>query len=84
MDLVGVVRFYIDKMLKQVKGMKALLLDAETTKIVSLVFSQTEILQQEVFLVERLDSDKTEKLMHLKVLPRRNPASPACSGLQGI
>ena len=67
MDLVTVVRFYIDKMLKQVKGMKVLLLDPDTTKIVSLVFSQTEILQQEVFLVERLDSERPEKLLHLKV-----------------
>lgn len=67
MDLVNVIRFYVDKMLKQVKGMKVLLLDSDTTKIVSLVFSQTEILQQEVFLVERLDADKPEKLSHLKV-----------------
>ena len=67
MDLVTVIRFYIDKMLKQVKGMKVLVLDAETTKIVSLVYSQTEILQHEVFLVERLDSEKPEQLLHLKV-----------------
>ena len=68
MDLSSVVRYYIDKMLKDVRGMKVLLLDADTTRIVSLVYSQTEILDQEVYLVEKLDSNRTERLPHLKVL----------------
>lgn len=67
MDLANVIRYYIDKMLKDVRGMKVLLLDADTTRIVSLVYSQTEILDQEVYLVEKLDSDRTERLEHLKV-----------------
>ena len=47
--------------------MKVLLLDAETTKIVSTVYSQSEILEQEVYLVERLDVERKEQLLHLKV-----------------
>ncbi len=54
-------------MLKDVKGMKALLLDTETTRIVSTVYSQSEILEQEVYLVEKLDADPGEQLLHLKV-----------------
>ena len=61
------IRFYIDKMLRDVKGMKAMLLDADTTRIVSTVYSQSEILEQEVYLVERLDTDPGEQLLHLKV-----------------
>ena len=68
MDLTAVVRFYIDKMLREVPGMKVLLLDADTTRSVSTVYSQSEILEQEVYLVERLDADKGEQLFHLKVL----------------
>ena len=45
-----------------------LLLDPDTTKVVSLVYSQSEILEQEVYLVEKLDSERTERLLHLKVL----------------
>jgi vacuolar protein sorting-associated protein 45 len=67
MDLSSVIRFYIDKMLRDVKGMKAMLLDVDTTRIVSTVYSQSEILEQEVYLVERLDTDPGEQLLHLKV-----------------
>lgn len=67
MDLSYVVRYYIEKMLKDVTGMKALLLDSETTRIVSTVYSQSEILEHEVYLVEKLDSDPGEQLLHLKV-----------------
>lgn len=67
MDLFAVLRFYIDKMLKDVGGMKVLVLDAETTQVVSMVFSQSEILEQEVFLVEKIEAVPAEKLLHLKV-----------------
>lgn len=71
MDLSYVVRYYIEKMLKEVTGMKAMLLDSETTRIVSTVYSQSEILEQEVYLVEKLDSDPGEQLLHLKVRTQR-------------
>ena len=48
--------------------MKVLLLDAETTKIVSAVYSQSEILDNEVYLVERLDTETSEQLLHMKVM----------------
>lgn len=66
-DLVAVLRFYVDRMLREVPGMKVLLLDSETTRVVSTVFSQSEILEQEVYLVERLEADKGDQLFHLKV-----------------
>lgn len=66
MDLFAVLRFYIDKMLKDVQGMKVLVLDADTTQAVSMVFSQSEILEQEVFLVEKIEAVPSEKLLHLK------------------
>ena len=58
--------------------MKVLLLDADTTRSVSTVYSQSEILEQEVYLVERLDADKGEQLFHLKVRATHpGPADPA-------
>jgi hypothetical protein len=66
-SMIDLMRFYIDKMLREVGGMKVLMVDAETLKIVSTVFSQSEILEQEVYLVQRLDAEKGEQLFHLKV-----------------
>ena len=47
--------------------LQVLLLDSDTTRIVSTVYSQSEILEHEVYLVERLDGDQNEQLLHLKV-----------------
>jgi len=51
---------------RQVGGMKCLLLDAETTRVVSTVLSQSEILEHEVYLVERLEAERGDQLLHLK------------------
>ena len=67
MDLSKILRFYIDKMLKEVPGMKVLVMDNDTTQAVSMVYSQSEILEQEVFLVEKLEAHSGERLFHLKV-----------------
>ena len=45
--------------------MKALILDSVTTKIVSMVYSQTQILEKEVYLVEQLGK-RHEPMTHLK------------------
>jgi len=45
--------------------MKAMILDPATAQIVSAVYSQTQILEQEVYLVELLGK-RHEKMMHLK------------------
>ena len=36
-------------------------------QVVSTVYSQSDILEQEVYLVERLDQDRGDQLFHLKV-----------------
>ena len=46
-------------------GMKALILDAVTTRVVSMVYSQTQILEKEVYLVEQLGK-RHEPMTHLK------------------
>lgn len=67
MDAIVGVRHYLDKILgdPQLDGMKALLLDADTTSTISMVMSQSHILQREVFLVEPLDAAH-EPMLHLK------------------
>lgn len=51
-----------------------LLLDPTTTKIVSMVYSQTQILEQEVYLVEQLGK-KVEAMVHFKAIVFIQPTS---------
>lgn len=69
-DGVAAIRHYIDRMVGECAGMKVLLLDAVTTQIVAAVYSQTEILRQQVYLVSRLDDRTTDAKSnaHLKAV----------------
>lgn len=56
MDVLLGIKFYINKMIEECGlGMKVLLMDRETTSIISMVFSQSEMLAKEVYLFERMD-----------------------------
>eukprot|EP00545_Synedropsis_sp_CCMP1620_P013582 CAMPEP_0119004788 /NCGR_PEP_ID=MMETSP1176-20130426/1353_1 /TAXON_ID=265551 /ORGANISM="Synedropsis recta cf, Strain CCMP1620" /LENGTH=607 /DNA_ID=CAMNT_0006956533 /DNA_START=122 /DNA_END=1945 /DNA_ORIENTATION=- len=66
MDGVAAIRSYIDRIVTgdgKCKGMKVMLLDASTTQIVSSVYSQTEVLSKEIYLVARLDDQSNPKLV---------------------
>ena len=66
-DIISAVQFYVDKIVADpsVQGMKALILDPLTTKIVSMVYSQTQILEKSVYLVELLGVEH-DPMLHLK------------------
>ena len=48
--------------------MKAIIMDKETTGIVSLVFAQSEILQKEVYLFEQIEGMSGDSLKHVKAI----------------
>ncbi|XP_078431252.1 vacuolar protein sorting 45 [Wolffia australiana] len=75
MVLISVVRDYVTRMLQDISGMKVLVLDSQTVSIVSVVFSQSELLQKEVFLVELLDNVSKESMTHLKAVYFVRPSS---------
>ena len=80
MNVMAAVRSYVDKIVgdPNCPGMKVLLLDEWTTKTVAMVYSQTEILDRDVYLVERLDQAQNHEVMkHLKacVFVRPTPAN---------
>uniref|UniRef100_A0A8C3XTW9 Vacuolar protein sorting-associated protein 45 n=1 Tax=Chelydra serpentina TaxID=8475 RepID=A0A8C3XTW9_CHESE len=69
MNVVFAVKQYVSKMIEDSgPGMKVLLMDKETTSIVSMVYTQSEILQKEVYLFERIDSLNRETMKHLKAI----------------
>lgn len=67
-SLISAQRNYVEKMLNNVPDMKVLLLDNETTQILSMVYSQTAILKQQVFLTDKLSNNRKERMMHLKAV----------------
>lgn len=69
MNTITAVKQYVSKMVEDSgSGMKVLLMDKETTGIVSMVYSQSEILQKEVYLFERIDASNREIMKHLKAI----------------
>lgn len=57
MNVISAVKAYVLKMTEESEpGMKVLLMDKETTSVISMVYGQSEIQQKEVFLLERIDS----------------------------
>ncbi|XP_009763995.1 vacuolar protein sorting-associated protein 45 homolog [Nicotiana tabacum] len=77
MVLVAAVRDYINRMLQDISGMKVLILDSHTVSFVSVVYSQSELLKKEVFLVELVDSISMSKesMSHLKAVYFLRPIS---------
>ncbi|PAV87322.1 hypothetical protein WR25_09429 [Diploscapter pachys] len=70
MDVLASTRLYISEMVK-IAGpqMKVMLLDKETTSIVSCAYAQSDMMQKEVYLFERLDSPhQRETIKHLKCI----------------
>ncbi|VVC99630.1 unnamed protein product [Leptidea sinapis] len=77
MNVIQAVKMYITKMTEESgPGMKVILMDKETTSIVSMVFSHSEILQKEVYLFERIESHtKCDNLKHMKCIVFIRPTS---------
>lgn len=70
MNLITALKFYVTRMTEESgPGMKVLLMDKQTTSIVSLLYSQSEIFLKEVYLFERIDTNvRNEGLKHLKCI----------------
>lgn len=77
MVVVTAVRDYINRILHDISGMKVLILDSSTVSVVSVVYSQSDLLQKEVFLVELVDSISMSKesMSHLKAVYFLRPTS---------
>lgn len=78
MNVIAVVKAYVTKMTEESEpGMKILLMDKETTSIISVVLGQSEIQQREVYLIERIDYQNADscRLRYLKCLVFLRPTS---------
>ena len=86
MDVIQGVQDYIVRMLDSVRGMKVILLDSETMGILSLVYSQSEVLQKDVYLFDLITNPNRAQMAHLKALvfirPTRENINLICEELQ--
>lgn len=69
MDLSRILRAYVQTMISARPGYKGLILDKETMRICSTLFGRTELADNNVVHIERLDSNDPKKdHQELKVL----------------
>lgn len=72
LSFIHIIRDYFDRILDDHNEMKALVVDQETLSTVSLVISQSEVLQKDVFLIETIEKLEiprgSDRLSHLKGL----------------
>jgi len=88
MNLYNAGHDYISKILN-VPGLKCLLLDEETTGMIGMIYSQSEIIAKQVFLVERIDKkqDKDEKkasMHHLSAVCLVRPTRESINHLKQL
>ena len=93
MNAPQAIRNYLNKILQDVGGMKALFVDQETMGIVSLVLTQSQILEKEVFLVRLIDKqielmkkniDSSRDHRHLKAVVLARPTSSNIANIQKL
>ncbi|KAJ4491534.1 Sec1 family-domain-containing protein [Lentinula edodes] len=66
MDVTKAVETYVSKIVAEPSAMKVLLLDSHTTPIVSLASTQSTLLSHQVYLTDRIDNQKRDRMPHLK------------------
>ncbi|KAK0188075.1 Sec1-like protein [Armillaria mellea] len=66
MDVVKAVETYITRLVSEPSAMKVLLLDSHTTPIVSLASTQSILLSHQVYLTDRIDNKKRDRMPHMK------------------
>jgi hypothetical protein len=90
MDLVKIVRAYVQAMVDETSGYKALLLDKETMRIVSTLYGRTELAEHSVVHIERIDThsggaggDGAPGQEHPELKVRRRRGAAAGHGARG-
>lgn len=68
MNPCAAVSGYVQKIVSSESGLKVLLLDDETARIISVVTTQTDLLKNDVILTEKLSKKRKTQLPHLSAI----------------
>ena len=82
MDVLSAVQKYVAKLVGQANGIKVLLLDADTTPIISLASTTSYLLSNEVYLTDRINNASRERMPHLKCLCLLRPSDDSIAALE--
>ncbi|ELP85626.1 vacuolar protein sorting-associated protein, putative [Entamoeba invadens IP1] len=74
MNTVVALQEYLTYTFDETPGMKALIVDSDTIPVVSVLFSMTEIIQKEVYLVQQLSDPTRDSLPHLNAVCLLRPS----------
>lgn len=92
MDLLQISHSYVTRMAGATVGqgrelvragtkLKVLLLDKETTAIISMCATQSTLLKHDIYLIDRIDNANREKMRHLKCLCFVRPTAESVQAL---
>jgi len=82
MDCLKSIQNYIEKILSQPIGIKVLLLDKETTTIISQATTQSNLLQHEIYLTDSITNQQRQPIHHLKCICFLRPSSESLHAIQ--
>lgn len=82
MDVIKAVATYVDKIVESPQSIKALLLDSHTTPIISLSTTQSSLLAHQVYLTDRIDNTKRDRMPHLKCVAFLHPSEDSLEALE--
>ncbi|CAD6923017.1 unnamed protein product [Tilletia laevis] len=80
-SVVKAVSGYIERIVSEVPGIKVLILDSDTTPIISTSFTQSALLSHEVYLTDRIDNTSRDRMHHLKCCCFLRPSSSSIAAL---
>ncbi len=81
MDVLHAVRTYTTKMVSMPPAIKVLLLDTHTTPIVSMASTQSDLLTHQVYLTDRVDNTRRDRMPHLKCVCFVSPSEESLEAL---
>lgn len=82
MDVLQAVKTYATKMVSNPNAIKVFLLDTHTTPIVSLAFTQSDLLAHQVYLTDRIDNPRRDKMPHLKCVCFLSPREESLEAMR--
>lgn len=72
---------YVDRLVEDNGRAKVLLLDSDTTAILSLASTQSRLLRKDVFLIDKIDNYQRQKMRHLDCTVFVRPTSASISSV---
>ncbi|MBW0507633.1 hypothetical protein O181_047348 [Austropuccinia psidii MF-1] len=82
MDVLKSIQNYTNKMITETSGIKVLLLDPDTTSIISLASTQSNLLEHEIYLTDSILNPNRDKMPHLKCICFLRPTAESLKAME--